>query len=318
MNSASHVKSYKTSIKLTTNTLKGTRLDEIVYNNNNVLKYSIQSLIKKLDDASDKSNNLKRKKINVVYLFQLFSIVYLNNTVCYDVNDIMNLIKPFVTNEQALYSLFETISDTKEKDKAFTPIDMMRKKINNDKLSYDELMIEIKNILKNIFIHLEDLSPHDGEHAHDYEIRLVKLKINLLSVMVGQYLNYIAGYRPLDDRDDWANKRLEGPGRKMEQLLRKSWNKVIKDLIDHHLSDKTKNEEIEKLFHSAYVSDTITKHFEDAFKNSKWGIKSQGANLQNNATQILNRDNILATMSHINTINVNIQRTDKNMNLRMN
>ena len=44
MNSPSNVKAYKTSIKLTTNTLKGTRLDEIIYNNNNLLKYSLQSL----------------------------------------------------------------------------------------------------------------------------------------------------------------------------------------------------------------------------------------------------------------------------------
>ena len=317
MNSASNIKTHKTSIKLTTNTLKGTRLDEIVYNNNNIFKYSIQSLQKKKDDdEKEKMNQFKRtKKINVIYIFQLFSILYLNNTYCYEYNDIMDLIKPYVVNDQCLYHLYETIAATKQKNKILTPLEVMKKKIDID-LNHTDLVEYVKDILKNIYIHLEDVSPYNNENVDDYVVRITKLKVNLFAIMIGRYLNYVGGYTPLDDRDDWANKRLEGPGRKMEQLLRKSWNKVVSDLIKNHLNEKMINIEIEKQFHSSNVCDTITKHFEDAFKNSKWGIK--GGQLENNATQMLNRDNILASVSHINTINVNIQRTDKNIAIRMN
>ena len=133
--------------------------------------------------------------------------------------------------------------------------------------------------------------------------------------MVAYYLNFLNGMAAMDDRDDWANKRLEGPGRKMEQLIRISWNKVLKEVIDNVLRDRMSNTEIEKNFHSGTVSDTITKIFRDSFINSKWGIK--GSNQKNNATQTLVRDNMLASLAHINTINVNIQRTDKNIAIRM-
>jgi hypothetical protein len=56
------------------------------------------------------------------------------------------------------------------------------------------------------------------------------------------------GVIKLDDRDDWANKRVEGPGRKMEQLLRNSWNQVIKDVKDNSLRENMSNEVIEKIF----------------------------------------------------------------------
>jgi DNA-directed RNA polymerase beta subunit len=131
--------------------------------------------------------------------------------------------------------------------------------------------------------------------------------------MVANYLDYIAGFRELDDRDHWANKRVEGPGRKKAQLLRNSWNKVISDMIK--ILDKTSsNEKIYKFLSNGVICKTISKYFNDSIKNSKWGV--QGGKLQNNATQILNRDNMFATWSHINTINVTIQRTDKNKKIR--
>src|SRR5207249_6186590 len=119
------------------------------------------------------------------------------------------------------YGLYETIAATKSKNNTFTAKEILIKKIkgNTNKIA------EVKNdnilyILKNIFEHLEDLSPLNGESQQDYIKRIIKMKVNLLSIMIAKYLDYIMGFKKLDDRDDWANKRLEGPGRKMEQLLR--------------------------------------------------------------------------------------------------
>lgn len=310
-------KKYKTTMKLTTNTNKGTFLNEIIYNNNNVMKYSFQSLRKKEKKKTDKFE--KTKKLNIIYVYQLFSIYYFGGKYCYKNEDIINLIKPYLIDKNSIKYLYVSLAESQiinaGKEKPITAIEIITKKIGVVNLTGQEKTDKIKSLLKNIFEHLEDIDPYIGENTKDYASRIIKTKIDLLSLMSARYCDYLAGIIPMDDRDDWANKRVEGPGRKMEQLMRNSWNKVTKDLIDHVLRENMKYEEIEKAFHSSHVRDTITKIFRDSFINSKWGLK--GSNQKNNATQTLSRDNLLASLSHISTINVNIQRTDKNMNIRM-
>jgi DNA-directed RNA polymerase III subunit RPC2 len=50
MNSTGDVKDYNTTLKITTDTLKGTRLDELIYNVSNIMKYSLQSVTKAKDE----------------------------------------------------------------------------------------------------------------------------------------------------------------------------------------------------------------------------------------------------------------------------
>lgn len=322
MNTPSDIKNYATTLKITTNTLKGTRLDELIYNNNNIIKYSIQSL-KKADDEkkmnkTKKSNYKLTKKINVIYIFQLLSEYFLDGKYCNSIEDIIGLVKQYVVNERSITALYQTIANLKSQINPFTAQEVMANKIrgkNNE--NYELKPNDIRNILLNIFEHLEDLSPLDGENTEHYVRRIAKMKVNLLAIMVANYADYISGYRELDDRDDWANKRLEGPGRKMEQLIRNSWNKATFDLIKSYtLEDNKNNAHIVKIFNNGIISNKITKYFRESFKNSKWGIKGSDK-LQNNATQALNRDNMLASLSHINTINVKVQRTDKNKKIRM-
>ena len=318
MNSSPKIKKYKTAMRLTSNTSRGTFLNEIIYNVNNVMKYSFQSLRKK--NAIPKKVQFENtKKINIIYLFQLFSQMYLNNKYCNKPEDIINLITPFLKDRKNINNLYISIAGTSAinigQKKPIGAKEIILKKMNVGTLSDKEKIIEIKNLLKGVFDHLEEIDRYENESEHDYEIRIVRAKVDLLAIMAAGYLDYLMGFTAMDDRDDWANKRLEGPGRKMEQLLRISWNKVLKEITDNVLRDRMANNEIEKNFHSGTVSDTITKIFRDSFINSKWGIK--GSNQKNNATQTLVRDNMLASLSHINTINVNIQRTDKNVAIRM-
>ncbi len=318
MNSSPKIKDYKTAMRLTSNTSKGTFLNEIVFKINNVMKYSFQSLRKK-SELSKKVQFEKTKKLNVIYLFQLFSQIYLNNKYCNTPDDIINLIMPFLKDKKNINHLYNTIAATSAinvgQKKPIGAKQIILKKMNVGTLSDKEKIIEIKKLLKDVFDHLEEIDQYENESEHDYEIRIVKSKVHLLAMMIAMYLNYLNGFSAMDDRDDWANKRLEGPGRKMEQLLRVSWNKVLKEITDKVLRDQMVNSEIEKHFQSGNISSTITKIFKDSFINSKWGIK--GSKQKNNATQTLVRDNMLATLSHINTINVNIQRTDKNIAIRM-
>ena len=311
MNSTGDIKDYNTTLKITTDTLKGTRLDELIFNTSNVMKYSIQYL-KKANDDKKKSNYKRTKKINVIYVFQLLSEFYLDGEFCSSIDEITDLIRKFVTNPKSMDALLETIAATRSKNNPFTAKEVLSKKIKGN-LSIDVQTEDIMAILKNVLEHLEDLSPLDGESLQAYTKRIVKLKVNQLAIMVASYADYLAGFRELDDRDHWANKRVEGPGRKKAQLLRNSLNKTVADISK--LLDKTmSNEQLYKIINDGTICKNISKYFNDSMKNSKWGIK--GGKLQNNATQILNRDNMFATWSHINTINVNIQRTDKNKKIR--
>lgn len=317
MNSPPKVKKYMTAMKLTTNTNKGTFLNEIIFNINSIMKYSFQSLRKKEKKKNDQFE--KTKKLNIVYVYQLFSMMYFNNKYCYTNEQIIDLIKPHLIDQKSIWGLYTSLAEpsslNKDKSKKITAIEIITKKMGVTNLSVNEKKEEIKKILKTVYEHIQDIDPYEGEKTKDYEIRIIKTKIQLLSLMVARYLDHLAGIIPLDDRDDWSNKRVEGPGRKMEQLMRISWNKVTKDLVDHVLREDMKNEEIEKSFHGSSVCETITKIYKDSFIKSKWGLK--GSNQKNNATQTLNRDNLLASLSHLNTINVNIQRNDKKMNTRM-
>jgi len=318
MHSSPKIKKYKTAIKLTTNTTTGTSMNELIYNVNDIMKYSFQPLRKKKDQKKVDQFE-KTKKINIIYLFQLFSIMYLNKTYCYDNHDIMNLIMTYLTDVKILAPLYPSFaaldSMNNKKTKPLTAMEVIVKKANLTALSDKDKEEEVKKLLKSVFGHLEDIDPNENELKQDYALRIIKSKINLLAIMAAKYLNYLSGSQPLDDRDDWANKRVEGPGRKMEQLTRIAWNKITKQIVDTQLRDQMDNQEIEKVFHSTTVNDNMNKIFRDSFINSKWGPK--GGNQKNNATQSLNRDNMVATLSHISTINVNIQRTDKKIEIRL-
>src|SRR5437868_8165296 len=318
MHSSPKIKKYKTAIKLTTNTTKGTLLNELIYNINNIMKYSFQPLRKKnLLKKADQFE--KTKKMNVIYVFQLFSIMYFNKTYCYTVDQIIDLVKVYLQDARSLNPLFPSFAALQAinsgKKKPLTAMEVIVKKANLTALSDKDKEEEVKKLLKSVLDHLEDVEPYQDESKTDYALRIIKSKVNLLAIMVAKYLTYLSGLQPLDDRDDWANKRVEGPGRKMEKLTRIAWNKITKQIIDTQLRDQMDNQEIEKVFHSTTVNDNMNKIFRDSFINSKWGPK--GGNQKNNATQTLSRDNMLATLSHISTINVNIQRTDKKVEIRL-
>ena len=308
-------KKYRTNIRLTTNTSKGTAVNELIFNVNNVMKYSFQSLHKKKEPEKNEKFE-KTKKLNVIYVFQLFSMLYFNDT--YTNDDIMNLIKPYLIKPSSIKFLYSSMAAVSAINMGKDPVsgyDILIRKMMIENLSDQEKLTKVKLLFREIYEHLYDIDPYDGEKVKAYELRIVKTKINLLALMVAQYLDYLAGVIPLDDRDDWANKRVEGPGRKMEQLLRSSWNKVLKDIEMNKLRKDMDNNSIETAFRGHEPHDKINKIFNECFINSKWGLKQ--SNQKNNATQTLSRDNIMASLSHINTINVNIQRTDKDIAKRM-
>lgn len=145
-------------------------------------------------------------------------------------------------------------------------------------------------------------------------------KINLLSLMIARYCENLAGLRPLDDRDNWGNKRLESAGRAMEQLFNNIWAKMMtqaEDSLtkaaagsrDNSVSMATIKREM------ARIHSIMTDEFTSSFNSNNWGVK--GYQMKQNITDNLKRDGILAVYSHLTRINTPTSRQAKQPNIRL-
>ena len=72
---------------------------------------------------------------------------------------------------------------------------------------------------------INELFPH-------YPKEDVSGKLEMLSKMVAQTVEYLIGVRALDNRDDWYNKRTVTAGKLVEQLFRRTWNNFLLALKD--------------------------------------------------------------------------------------
>lgn len=167
-------------------------------------------------------------------------------------------------------------------------------------LTQADLIKMIEPIFNNdLFTHLTEI-PTPGLEGHGRIAKLYEYKVNLLGFMLGRYLETLCGYRPLDDRDSWSNKRAVGAGCMMEQLFRSNWYKILatpkfKEAIDQ--SKITTDREFE-----------VTETFRTSFTSPNWGVK--GRPMKNNVAQTLGRTSVLETYSHLNTVDVSVSRNN--------
>ena len=189
MNSSPKIKKYKTAMRLTSNTSKGTFLNEIIFNVNNVMKYSFQSLRKK-NLVPKKVQFETTKKINIIYLFQLYSQLFLNGQYCNKPQDIINLILPFLVDKKNINNLYVSIAGVSAinvgQKKPIGAKEIILKKMGVGSISDKEKIIEIKKLLFNstsngIFDHLEEIDRYENETEKAYEIRIVKAKSQFIS-----------------------------------------------------------------------------------------------------------------------------------------
>lgn len=192
-------------------------------------------------------------------------------------------------------------------------VEIMAAKMDKSKLTPEEKIREVNRVLEtDLFPHLNNLPGPDNETEQERTIRVSTSKIYLLAIMVARFLEHLAGYRKLDDRDSWSNKRVEGAGRMMEQLFRNAWRKTL-GIVQAGIetgSIKDLGGVVEKIKYSV-----ITDTFYDSFITSNWGVK--GTQMKNNVAQTLVRDSVVATFAHINTVDVGISRTDRQPSLRL-
>ena len=90
-------------------------------------------------------------------------------------------------------------------------------------------------------------------------------KLEMLSKMVAQTVEYLIGVRKLDNRDDWFNKRTVTAGKLVEQLFRRTWNNFLLALRDSALKRQPVYDHV-----SSYLQQKVESPIRSSFTPGKW------------------------------------------------
>ena len=135
-----------------------------------------------------------------------------------------------------------------------------------------------------------------------------KLKGYFLGYMVNRLCMTILGYRDLDDRDSFGNKRLDLAGNLLGNLFKISFSKMCKDfkIICEKSLNGNKNINLKLYLRGADIS----KDLKYALATGNWGSSRQRTT-RTGVAQVLNRLSYSATLSHLKRVNAPISKDGK-------
>jgi DNA-directed RNA polymerase II subunit RPB2 len=140
-----------------------------------------------------------------------------------------------------------------------------------------------------------------------------------IGYMVNRLLQTHLGRMPLDDRDNYANKRVDTTGMLLNNLFRCYFNKAVKD-FGHKLKSELKEGEWrsdnnynnicnQSNIYKMFKPTTITNGFNRALSTGDFGIKHIATSAKVGVAQVLNQQTYLAKVSHMRRVST---PTDKN------
>jgi len=150
-----------------------------------------------------------------------------------------------------------------------------------------------------------ELFPHLGSTCNSDE------KIHYICFMIRQLINTFTGVRVIDDRDNYANKRIESTGMLCNDLFRQLFRKQKDTLLN--LMDKKKN--INDMTNIMTKINTITKGFIHCFGTGNWGVPKT-AYIRPGVCQVLCRLSFGSTLSHKRRLSIPIGKESKNTQIR--
>jgi DNA-directed RNA polymerase II subunit RPB2 len=163
----------------------------------------------------------------------------------------------------------------------------------------------VHNILQNQFLsHLED----------DYDKKAI-----FLGHMIQKLYKTVKGRRQQDDRDHYANKRIESTGSKLAELFYTNMHKLMKE-FRKNLVNELKNVsptttdgrvELNILIKKILKPSLIESTFKYALATGNFGVKGVAKVGQVGIAQLLSRLTYIATLSNMRRINVPIEKTNK-------
>lgn len=162
-------------------------------------------------------------------------------------------------------------------------------------------------------------------------------KAMLLAMMIAHLAEHLAGFRELDDRDNWANKRLVGAGSLMEQLFKQSFEDSIETVKRKIVGTNSRRRRlmngsytqpsshpvpatlfnIERIIREENITDDMIK----SFIPNKWGPRQRSGGIRRekykNVTDRLDRgQSIISTMAHLMRVNAPTNRRTMNSSIR--
>ncbi len=150
-----------------------------------------------------------------------------------------------------------------------------------------------------------ELLPHMGIFA------TIKEKAIFLGSMVNKLLRTAVGIRKEDDRDNYANKRVEMAGVLCSDLLRTLFKRLVKT-IEIQLVKKKQRPDIVSMITRC---NTITSGLRQCFASGNWSA-SKTTYVRTGVSQVLSRLAFGATLSHLRRITIPIGREGKNAKIR--
>ena len=197
----------------------------------------------------------------------------------------------YLTKENALQHIISSAM--------FTPINMDKETGAQRKRQFT---IDVLN---------NDLFPHCGDKTQ---------KIFFLGYMINQLLQCSFGWKKIDDRDNYKNKRLDLTGTLLNNLFRNYFNKVVKDM-QKQLIREINNGSWRSMgrygdiinptnVYKIIKSTTIENGLKRALATGDFGIKNPHST-KVGVAQVLNRLTYISTLSHLRRVNTPIDKSGK-------
>jgi len=281
----------KDSIDIITNTMtcytsKGTQSVNIVIN---TLDKTLSLQLSFLGIADGKSKIYRTMAPLLPFTFygmkykddRLFDHDYIRNM-------ILKMVKPEWRNK--VNPLITISLGTIEND-PYAYISRISKREEKYKKDKDNLILDINKDMEREFF--PQISDSNIEYIN---------KLNLYSIMLARSFEYLANLRDVDDRDSWGNKRLNTPGKALEQLFISAWRNV-NNLIRQQTY--TYNSSIDDIFRNMNIINGLSEVFnESILKDNSWSSSiRQGRSFKEGMTMTLDRSgSILLPYGLINRI----------------
>ena len=299
---------------ITVPTYRGTTLNKLTLDNftNEMIEFHITTQNTESGEAS--------KPVNVFHVFNILG--------CTEVSEMLNNISLFLPQDKGglckqrlIYNIVDYKSSGRSDDYITSILSPYASATTTTPV--DTLGIFIQ---REIFPHISDTPVIYGESNEERKARILQMKVYLLSYMVARVVRYLCNIDNDDHKDSWSNKRAESAGRMCKLLFRSAFSRAVSFvqgaikkgmLKDAPSIWRSLQEKCDKI---------VTPSFRNSFVTPTWGVKGvrvktnqnglakgQG---KSNVTQPLNRDSLIATYSHLLTVDAPVSRTDRQTSIR--
>lgn len=285
--------------KLTNETDQGSSVVSLMYDELNKTVELKLGFMGSGDGAGKSKAKMKRgNTINVLSTFRMLGVK--------DTNTMLNYILLFVKDEWKRLVWVKLQPSFIQLMQIGDDFNNLSQKMGHNlkKVDYN---VRKGKILKSL---LRDLFPQVREKTMG---ETIYKKLLMLSMMTARYVEHLAGLRPLDDRDNWGNKRLETAGRSMEQLF----SVMLKMIMSKAQESLNKRRDVKLTdVKNTFDGSIITDNFVSAFAPDRWGVKGSHTKKEN-ITEALKPDNLAARYAQITKINTPTSRRAKQANIRL-